>query len=132
MSKPFCLFLCFVQDSEDGSKKKKGDGYRKKLKLDIAAAQAEANKVVQEPETSLIFPKDCHAVPLGGKRYAVVKTFNNAVYVNLREYYTMPHAGSRAMAGRKGINLTVENWERLYQRAKEIDVTVGEMKRMSK
>ena len=120
MSKPFCLFLCFVQDSEDGSKKKKGDGYRKKLKLDIAATLAEANKMAQELATSLIFPKDSHAVPLGGKRYAVAKTFIIAVYVNLREYYTKPQAGSRRIAGRKGINLTVEKWERLCQTVKEI------------
>ena len=85
---------------------------------------------MQEPETPLTFPKDTHAVPLGGKRYAVVKAFNNAIYVNLREYYTMPHAGSRAMAGRKGINLTVENWEQLYQKAKEIDLAVSEMRRI--
>ena len=87
-----------MQDFEDGSKTKKGDAYHKKLKLDIAATLAEANKMAQELETSLIFPKYSHAVPLGGKRYAVAKTFKIAVYVNL----------------------TVEKWERLCQTVKEI------------
>ena len=80
-------------------------------------------------ESDITFPPNVHPVNIGGKRFAVVKTFNKAVYVNLREYYTDPLTGSRALAGRRGINLTLENWEKLYSRMKEIDRAVVEMKR---
>ena len=76
-------------------------------------------------EQELEFPNDVHAVPIGGKRYAVVKTFNKTVYVNVREYYQLQD-GRRMMAGRKGINLSIENWNRLSGSIIEINSAIDE------
>nr|XP_054752689.1 uncharacterized protein LOC129258441 [Lytechinus pictus] len=84
---------------------------RKQLKLEIPASISEApRKKVDDDGKVEGFPEDVHAIPLGGKRFAVVKTFNKEIYVNVREYYNIGHHGTRMMAGRKGINLTRENW----------------------
>ena len=56
-----------------------------------------------------------------GKRYAVVKIFQRRVYVNIREY---SEKGSKLITGRKGLNLTTDNWKKLYQVAPDIDRAV--------
>ena len=112
-----------MQDSKDRPEEE-SLGKRKKVKLHIDTSTLDGSKQQDVEQASLIFPNDVHPVHLGGKRYVVVKRFNKSVFVNLREYYTTPYAKSPAMAGRKGINLRVENWENLYKQAKEIDLAV--------
>ena len=76
---------------------------------------------VPEVKQQTVFPEEVYPVPLGGKRYAVVKTFNKEIYVNLREYYSIPASGTRMPAGR-----TRENWNQLSASMKDIDNAIEE------
>ncbi|XP_063955489.1 uncharacterized protein LOC129273183 [Lytechinus pictus] len=60
---------------------------------------------------------------LGGKRFAVVKQFRGVPYVNVREYYKM-NGSNRMLPGKKGINLTAENWWKLVGAKFEISNAV--------
>lgn len=51
---------------------------------------------------------------LGGKRYVVVKRFKGQPYINIREYYQpKDRVPGRLFAGKKGINLTADQWHSL-------------------
>ena len=48
---------------------------------------------------------------LGGKRYVVVKRYKGQAYVNIREYYQpKDRETGRLFAGKRGINLTIDQW----------------------
>ena len=67
---------------------------------------------------------------LGGKRYVVVKRFKGQPYVNIREYYQpKDRAPGRLFAGKKGINLTVDQWNSLCKQVGAIKRTLTTMTR---
>ena len=49
---------------------------------------------------------------IGGERFATVKLFKGHPYVNIREYY-WNEIRSKMLAGKKGLNLNVEQWNQL-------------------
>ena len=57
---------------------------------------------------------------IGGERYAFVKRFKDRVYVNIREYYYNENK-TKLLAGKKGLNLSSEEWRNLH--AQSADVT---------
>ncbi|EIN11811.1 transcription cofactor Pc4, partial [Punctularia strigosozonata HHB-11173 SS5] len=59
-------------------------------------------------------------VDLGKLKRATVSAFGKGVYLNLREYYLDKSTGE-AKPGKKGITLTLEQWETLKEHADEID-----------
>ena len=64
---------------------------------------------------------------IGGERYAFVKMFRNVPYVNIREYFYSVDS-SRWIAGKKGLNLTEPQWEKLKSQASGIDVALAKFK----
>ena len=62
---------------------------------------------------------------LGGKRYVVVKSYKGQPYVNIREYYQpKDRAAGRLFAGKKGINLTLDQWCKLCKQTVGINRTL--------
>ena len=63
--------------------------------------------------------KNAVAFHIGGERYAVVKRFKGRVFVNLREYY-VKEGTSKLLAGKKGLNLTSDEWKQLADQGANI------------
>ena len=61
---------------------------------------------------------------IGGERYAYVKRFKGSPYVNIREYY-LNHQKTRLLAGKKGLNLTPEEWMMLAGQSSAITKALG-------
>ncbi|XP_038068023.1 activated RNA polymerase II transcriptional coactivator p15-like [Patiria miniata] len=60
---------------------------------------------------------------IGGERYVYVKRFKGHVYVNLREYY-FNEDKTKLLPGKKGLNLTAEEWMNLSDRSKAINEAI--------
>ena len=62
---------------------------------------------------------------LGGKRYVVVKRYKGQPYVNIREYYQpKDRETDRLFAGKKEINLTIDQWISLSKHTGAINRTL--------
>ena len=62
---------------------------------------------------------------LGGKRYVVVKRYKGQPHVNIREYYqSKDRETDRLFAGKKGINLTIDQWISLSKHTGAINCTL--------
>ncbi len=70
--------------------------------------------------------KNAARFQIGGERYAVVKRFKGRPYVNIREYYTNDNS-TKLLAGKKGINLTPEQWRKLGMQSSKITEAVNNM-----
>ncbi|KAJ8030163.1 Activated RNA polymerase II transcriptional coactivator p15 [Holothuria leucospilota] len=79
----------------------------------IAQKPMEAGRFLGKPNQQLM-DEPMTRFPLGGKRYVVVKRFRGEPYVNIREYFG-GDTKDKLLAGKKGINLKVAEWEKLYQ-----------------
>ena len=64
---------------------------------------------------------------MGRSRFVVVKSFCGNPYVNIREYYQRKGCGTQMYAGKRGINLTVENWRELVKVVSNINDSVSEV-----
>ena len=63
------------------------------------------------------------AFHIGGERYAVVKRFKGRVFVNLREYY-VKEGTTKILAGKKGLNLTSDEWKQLAMQGANITAAI--------
>lgn len=61
-------------------------------------------------------------IPLSAKRFVNVRAFKGKVLVDIREYYT-DDAGERK-PGKKGISLSVDQWESLKEAIPNIDAKI--------
>ena len=62
---------------------------------------------------------------LGGKRYVVVKRYKGQPHVNIREYYQpKDRETDHLFAGKKGINLTIDQWISLSKHTGAINRTL--------
>ena len=67
---------------------------------------------------------------IGGKRYVVVKLFKGQTYVNIREYWRpKDKVTGRLFAGKKGINLKVDQWLSLASMTRSISKVVNTLRR---
>ncbi len=64
--------------------------------------------------------------PIGGERFVAVKLFKGLPYVNIREYY-WNEIHSKMLAGKKGLNLTEEQWHELMSHATDINNTLSQI-----
>ena len=64
--------------------------------------------------------------PLGGKRHVVVKRYRGVPYVNIREYFG-GETKDRLIAGKRGINLKLEEWNKLYGQVHHINAAVSKL-----
>ena len=64
--------------------------------------------------------------PIGGERFATVKAFKGVSYVNIREYY-WNEVHSKMMAGKKGLNLTAEQWLQLMSHTNDINNALSKL-----
>ena len=62
-------------------------------------------------------------VPLRADRHVVVQSFRGKAYVNIREFYRHEVA-TKWLPGKKGINMSVEDWNALMHAASKIDEAV--------
>ncbi len=63
---------------------------------------------------------------LGGKRYVVVKRYKRQPFINIREYYQpKDRVAGRLFAGKKGINLTIDQWRALCKNMQSINQTLA-------
>ena len=71
------------------------------------------------------FPTDRERlrVPLRADRHVVVQSFRDKVYVNIREFYRHD-VTKKWLPGKKGINLTLEDWNALMEASSKIDEAV--------
>ena len=80
----------------------------------------------QRPVTKLPpLPTDRETLrlPLHADHHVVVQSFRDKVYVNIREFYL--HEGTKKwLPGKKGINLTLEDWNVLMEASTRIDEAV--------
>lgn len=65
--------------------------------------------------------------PLGGLRKACVKKRGSEVQVAIREWVKCPDG--RMIAGKKGINLSVEEWCALHECSSEINAAIKQLLR---
>ncbi len=59
-------------------------------------------------------------VPLREDRHVVVQTFRDKAYVNIREFYR-DNDDQKWLPGKKGINLTLDDWNALKEASAKID-----------
>ena len=71
------------------------------------------------------FPTDRERlrVPLRADRHVVVQCFRDRVYVNIREFYRHD-VTKKWLLGKKGINLSLEDWNALVEASSKIDEAV--------
>ena len=79
----------------------------------------------QQPVKLAPFPTDRETlrVPLRADRHVVVQSFRDKVYVNIREFYRHD-VTKKWLPGKKGINLTMEDWNALAEASTKIDEAV--------
>ena len=79
----------------------------------------------QHPVKLAPFPTDRETmrVPLRADRHVVVQSFRDKVYVNIREFYRHD-VTKKWLPGKKGINLTMEDWNALAEASTKIDEAV--------
>ena len=63
---------------------------------------------------------------LRADRHVVVQCFRDRVYVNIREFYRHD-VTKKWQPGKKGINLTLEDWNTLVEASSKIDEAVQEL-----
>ena len=63
---------------------------------------------------------------IGGGRYAFVKRFKDRVYVNIREYYYNENK-TKLLAGKKGLNLSAEEWKNLHAQGADVTEAVAKL-----
>ena len=68
--------------------------------------------------------KNAKRFKIGGERYAYIKRFKGRPYVNIREYYWNMNK-TRLLAGKKGLNLTTEEWMMLAGQSADITKALG-------
>lgn len=70
-----------------------------------------------------------HSTPfvLGGLRRVKVKMIGSQAYVTIRECHPHPKNSKRFLSGKKGINLTVEEWFSLMEQSTMISKEVKRM-----
>jgi len=64
---------------------------------------------------------------LSGKRRVTVRKFRSSVLIDIREYYEDKASGEER-PGKKGISLTIDQFEKLKELLPEIDKAVKNMK----
>ncbi|XP_022099669.1 activated RNA polymerase II transcriptional coactivator p15-like [Acanthaster planci] len=69
-------------------------------------------------------PED-HMYPLSRQRFVSVREFRGKVLIDIREYYT--DNSGELKPGKKGISLTVEQWEKLKDSVDEVSNSVREL-----
>ncbi|XP_038072352.1 activated RNA polymerase II transcriptional coactivator p15-like [Patiria miniata] len=69
-------------------------------------------------------PED-HMYPLSRQRFVNVREFRGKVLIDIREYYT--DNSGELKPGKKGISLTVEQWEKLKDCVDDITDSVKEL-----
>ena len=79
----------------------------------------------QRPLKLAPFPTDRETlrVPLRADRHVVVQSFRDRVNVNIREFYRHD-VTKKWLNGKKGINLTVEDWNALMEASSKINEAV--------
>lgn len=63
--------------------------------------------------------------PLGKNRYVKVREYKNKLYVDVREFYD---AGGELKPGKKGISLSIEQWNKLKRVVDEVDEAIAKIK----
>ncbi|XP_003389148.1 PREDICTED: activated RNA polymerase II transcriptional coactivator p15-like [Amphimedon queenslandica] len=95
----------FIDDSDDpedtGSKTKKS-------RTKSAAATTQSSDIDTE-----------ELIPLSAKRFVNVRTFKGRIMIDIREYYVNDDGENRP--GKKGISLSVDQWEKLKEAMETID-----------
>ena len=72
------------------------------------------------------------AYDLGGKsRFVIVNSFLGKPYVNIREYYQINGCGTKMFAGKRGINLTPENWRELVNVVENVNNSLASLENSS-
>ena len=89
----------------------------------IKGKQGEKRKFSPDPDQETN-DKNAVAFHIGGERYAVVKRFKGRVFVNLREYYAK-EGSSKLLAGKKGLNLTSDEWKQLAEQSANITAALN-------
>lgn len=104
-------FIDNSDDSDDtGSVAKKAK--LKQAKVKTTATQAASNDVDEKLE-------------LSPKRYVCVRTFKGKIIVDIREYWEDPNGDLKP--GKKGIALSMDQWEKLKGFVTDIDKKIQEI-----
>ena len=90
-----------------------------------ATPYAKSHPMEQRPVKLAPFPTDRQTlrVPLRADRHVVVQSFRDKVYVNIREFY-LHDVTKKWLPGKKGINLTLEDWNALMEASSKVDEAV--------
>ncbi|KAJ8048422.1 hypothetical protein HOLleu_00735 [Holothuria leucospilota] len=64
--------------------------------------------------------------PLRGKRHVVVKQCRGVPYINIGEHFG-GETKDRLIAGKRSINLRVEEWKKLYGKVHRINAAVNKL-----
>ncbi|XP_064390857.1 activated RNA polymerase II transcriptional coactivator p15-like [Halichondria panicea] len=96
----------FIDDSDDPEDTKVKT---KKARLQATPAAASSANGSEED-----------MIPLSAKRFVSVSNFKGKMLVNIREYYEDKESGE-TRPGRKGISLSVDQWEALKKAVSTID-----------
>ncbi len=95
---------------------------KKKMKKE---KNVESTKVKSPKKTKSGDGPTDHMYPLARQRFVNVREFRGKVLIDIREYYT-DNSGD-LKPGKKGISLTVEQWEKLKDAIEDISDSVREL-----
>ena len=64
-------------------------------------------------------PRESTLIPLGGKKFVTVRSYNGQMKLNIRKYINDVHG--KMYSTKNGIMLTVAEWRQLKKSVKDID-----------
>ncbi|KAJ7924843.1 transcriptional Coactivator p15-domain-containing protein [Mycena leptocephala] len=67
-------------------------------------------------------------IQLGKNKRATVRNFKGATLLDIREYYVDKESGE-SKPGKKGVSLTLDQWQELKQATKQLDELIAEIKK---
>ena len=120
-------------DASSGEEEVKPKGKKQKVEKKTAesAPAKEAKKSAakqdsdNENNTSTTGPDGTQMYSLAKMRYISVSEFKGKAFVNIREYY---EASGKTLPGKKGISLSLDQWENLKKNMSKIDADIKKIK----
>jgi len=90
------------------------------MKKSKAGSKANGSKGSKKPEEQ----KEDNRIELSAKRFVSVSEFKGAVRVDIREYF---EKDGKLLPGKKGINISVPEWQKLRDQFDEIEALIKKM-----
>jgi len=114
----------YSDDDLDDSPEEGEEGQKKSPSLKASAGNQNKKKAkTSTSSSSPVEEKGKNEWEIGSKRKVTLSKFRNQQKIDIREYY---EKDGQLLPGRKGISLSVEQWQSLQKIASEVNAALGQ------